>query len=410
MTDAPKILSSTTGADFLATLPTLTGFTVNDSILIVPFHGKRTMGVMRVDLPPDDDRRQHDKISALALAALSRLSGCDGVVFAVYADQTFPVAFARWEGLISALERRCEDAGFTVKDAFCVAADGWASWYEQDPAFDGHPPAEIDRSPLAEQAARVRGGRELPAQGQAAQLPPADPWLAEALPEAVDDLEFGGRERDAFGGYRPAAPLDAIALIERVLAREPEDVPLPDLARLAVLSVTAARRDEMTVQIAFGRKAGRRLRADSDRLHALMRRTGKSMDELVAAEMPHARGTALGELGGLFTGESRREPKVKRVRRAIVLLGRIAVHLTPDQRPDLLCMLSWLHWALGSASAAAHHAESALRVAPDHRMARTLLAMFSSGRLPEWVYAHHGVPTPATDAFADELAEAMARP
>lgn len=51
MTDEPTVLRSRTGADFLASLPTLTGFTADDSLMLVPFRGKRTTGgVLRIDL------------------------------------------------------------------------------------------------------------------------------------------------------------------------------------------------------------------------------------------------------------------------------------------------------------------------------------------------------------------------
>jgi len=51
MTENRVILRSTTSTDFLATLPTLMGRTVRESVVVVAFRGKRTMGTMRLDLP-----------------------------------------------------------------------------------------------------------------------------------------------------------------------------------------------------------------------------------------------------------------------------------------------------------------------------------------------------------------------
>ncbi|WP_417563700.1 DUF4192 family protein [Microbacterium sp.] len=385
MSTEPTILRSSTGADFLASLPTLTGCTVRESILVVPFRGKRTMGVVRMDLPDADERP--DRLGSVAIGSLSRLEGCNGVIFAVYTDATFPVAYARWEKLIAALDERFETAGFAVKDAFCVAADGWASWYEQAPAFDGHPLAEIDESPMAAQAAQARGGAPLPAHTDAGVLAAPDPAVTDRLMAMTEGL-CAGLAQDAFGAWRDTNLPDAIPLIEQLLEHDdPEQIPLPMLAGLVVQSLRADRRDEMVLQIAFGRKVGEQARADSERLHALERETGLSMDEVVAADT--AGGAATSELGALFVGDTTREPKIRRVHHGIAILRRTITHLDAEARPDLLCMLAWLCWASGSSTAAAQHAEAAIRIAPTHRMAATLLTLFDSGRIPDWIFAAH---------------------
>lgn len=386
MRTEPTILHASGGADFLAMLPTLAGCTVRESILIVPFAGTRTMGVMRIDLPSQG--APYDRLGSIALGSMSRLEGCDGVILAAYTDATFPVAFAQWERLIAALDERFESAGFTVKDAYCVAQDGWASWYEPSPPFDGHPRSEIDESPMAAHAAEVRGGAPLTAHTAAGSLPPADPETAGRLTAMVDGL-ISGHELDAFGRWQPANIPDAIAFIEELLERDADDTPLPMLARLALHSMRPDRRDEMVLQIAFGRAVGERARADSERRHEVQRTQQLSMDEIVAAETAQSDGRP-DEQGELFLGESVREPHVVRVRRAIDILRRTIVHLDPDLRPDLLCMLAWLHWAVGASSAAGHHVESALRIDPEHTLAAGLLALIESGKVPEWVYAAHG--------------------
>ncbi|MRH29677.1 DUF4192 family protein [Microbacterium sp. SYP-A9085] len=396
MTENRVILRSTTSTDFLATLPTLMGRTVRESVVVVAFRGKRTMGTMRLDLPSLRSPEHDAAICSLALGALSRLDGCDGATFVVYTDDTFPVAYAGREALIQRLDEGFESAGFQVKDALCVAGDGYASWYEDDPPFDGHPPARIAQSPLAADAAAVRGGKRLPAHTADTALPPADPALARLLVDAVEDLLCDGVERDAFGRIHPGSFPDGVELVERILAYEPDVVPFPLMMQLAVLAFLPARRDEMMLQMAFGRGVGERARADSDRWHERQRATGQSMDDVIAAET--AAGDLPGEIGGLMSGDSDRIPDVDRIRRATGILRRVVAHLPADLRPDLLCMLAWQHWALGAGTVAGHHLDAALQADPDHGMARVLTALIGSGKIPEWLFRLHSDPPPVPHA------------
>jgi hypothetical protein len=388
MSSSPTILKSSTTADFLASLPTLAGRTLQESIVVVPFAGRRTIGLMRLDLPPGDEPGEAARLASVAVGALSRMDACDGVVFAVYTDATFPVAFARWEPLIRCLDERFAGAGFAVKDALCASADGYASWYEADPPLGGHPLSDIESSPLTAQAESVRGHRPLAAPADEGDLPPADPQFARVLTDAVDAL-CAGAEADAFGLYRPVDVPDGVELIEQVLDHDAAAVPIPLLARLAFLSMFPARRDEMMLQIAFGRAVGERARASSDRWHARQRQTGMSMDEVIAQARAEDDPALDDELGLLMIGDSTRPLKARRTRTGIAVLRRLIAHLDPDQTPDLLCMLAWLHWSIGAGTAAAMQAQRALRIAPDHTMSRTMLTLFGTGKIPEWVYARH---------------------
>ncbi|GAA3761877.1 hypothetical protein GCM10022240_13090 [Microbacterium kribbense] len=389
MTESPTILTSATGADFLAALPTLLGCTVRESVVVVPFHGTRTMGAMRMNLPPAAaDPHDGDALGAVAVGAMSRVDDCDAVLLVVCTDETFPVAFPRWQGLIQRLDDAFDAAGFRVKDALCASADGWASWHEKAPPLEGHPLSEVDASPLAAQAERFRGGTPLPAHTDAAALPPREPELATALTAALEDLLVDAAEPDAFGRYEPVDLDDAVTFVEELLEFEPDDVPVRALARLAAFSVLRARRDEIVLQMAFGRAIGQRARREADELHEAQRVTGQSMDEVVAARYGTGRGAAASVSGGLFTGTSRRRPHVERMRRARRVLGRVIVNLPEHLQPDLRCMLAWLEWGLGSGTAAGAHVDAALRIRPDHSLAGLLHTLFSGGRLPEWVYVH----------------------
>ncbi|QAY61048.1 DUF4192 family protein [Microbacterium protaetiae] len=386
--DELTILRSSTGADFLATLPALIGHTVTDSLLVIPFAGKRAHGVMRIDLPPASVHATvHDRIASLALGAMSRIHWCDGVMFAVYTEETFPAGFAGHERLIARLDERFEEAGFQVKDAYCVAADGWCSWYQDDPPFDGHPLQEITASPLAAQAARARAGDELPRHDAQTTLPAPDPDTALALTLAVEDL-LAGVERDAFGVPVAAALPDSIDFVERLLQRDAAETPVARLAQLTALSLQRSHRDEMMLQMAFGRKMGRRARRENERMLAKQAASGLSMDDTVRAELD-THGAAAFDMAELIIGEGATQPRPARISRAVGILRHTITHLPIELRPDLLCMLAWLNWALGSSTVAGAHLDAALAIDPEHGMATILQSLVTAGKIPQWIFTRY---------------------
>lgn len=387
MTTTPTVLTSRTGADFLAMLPTLAGFAPHDSVLIVPFHGRRTMGVVRMDLPTPADSDDHDRFCSVAVGAVSRLNLCDGVAIAVYTDETFAVAYAGWESLISRMQARLEEAGFAVKDLLCAAPDGWASWCEPDPPWDGHPLQQIADSPLAEQAARARGGLTLPAH-DAAPPAPVDPQIRARLSEAVGLHAVTGRSRDAFGVARPGRrPRSADVAPQLVRCTDAAAMPFALMAAAATLSLDPVERDESLIHVAFGGKTARRARTDIRRLWE----RGGGAATTVGGD---ARGSSGGgerrpEAYRLLTGASRRLPDVHAMLGVLPLLDRVVSHLDRPLRADLLYMSAWLHWACGSGTHAGRCVDEALAIDPAHGPSAALRGWVGSGTLPDWVYAHH---------------------
>ncbi|WP_029144476.1 DUF4192 family protein [Microbacterium luticocti] len=409
MSTEPTILRSRTSADLLAILPVLAGHTLSESLVIVPFRGKRTMSVIRLDLQGPDDQAWAEGLAAVAVGMLSRLTECDGAAIAVYTGDTFPVAYAAWDESVRVMGDALEAAGFRVKDALCVAADGYASWYDDEAPFDGHPLSDIDDNPLAAQAAQADGGRALAPHRAVAVLPDPDPALAARLVAAVEDLLVDGVRSDAFGRMMPAELPDGVELVERLLAHEPDAVPFPQLTGLAALAMLPARRDEMTLQIAFGREIGVRARADSDRWHQRCRESGRSMDDEVRCAIDADPAVLHDGPGTLLLGLGDQVPDVDRIRRGIEILRHVVAHLSVDLRPDLLCMLAWLHWAIGEGTPAGIHIDTALRIDPDHRMAQNVRMLIGGGRLPEWIFRMHNDRVATRDARSRSDAASLAR-
>lgn len=386
MADDPTILRSRTGADFLASLPTLAGFTAPDSLLLVPFRGTRTTGgALRIGL---DALRATDDLAAAAdklVAMLSRIPGCDGAVIVICADESFPVARVLWEPLRLALEDALAASGRHAKDALIQTPDGWGSFHEPDLAADGRPLAEIAASPLAAQSEDARGGEQVRAFDADIAFEEPDPGFATALSEAVVLRVDFAVVADAFGRLSPAVGSDPIALVEDVLRRTgPDEVTVPEYARLIELCATPATRDQMLVQVAFGRQAGVRAARDNARLDAIQARTGRSMDEVVAIEIEAGRRT-FGELDTAMVGQTRLIPNRDRIRRAVALLRRAIPAVALPDRAGPLCVLAWMYWATGANTVAAALIRDARRADPTVRMAALLQELIDIVS-PVWLF------------------------
>ncbi len=386
MTDEPTILRSRTGADFLATLPTLAGFTAHDSLMLVPFRGRRTTGgVFRIDLEAFR-RAEHLGDAAEALVGgVRRIPECDGAVIVISADESFPVARFMWEPLWRAIEEALDEAGISTKDALLQAPDGWGSFYESDLAAEGRPLAEIDQSPIAAQAAESRAGTPLRPYDADLTFTEPEPAFATALRDAVIlRLDFDAVS-DSFGLVSPAPRIDPLALAETLLARSgPDAVRVPEYAQLVQLCSLPATRDQLLVQIAFGRKAGAAVARDNARLHSIMARSGMSMDQTVESELRAGR-TCFTDLDGALLGQTSRTPDRKRLGRAIALLRRAVPALQFEDRAGPLCVLAWLEWAIGANTVAAALIADARRADPHLRMAALMDELFRT-LSPSWLY------------------------
>lgn len=357
----PLILTSSTGADFLATLPTLAGYTARNSVLLVPFTGKRTIGALRLDLPMTSDSRHDASLTALAVASLSRLDDCDRVMLVFYTDEEFAAATKRCDPLRRALAAGLDAAGFGVMDAFCVASDAWASWMDADAPHDGRPLSDITDSPLAARAAEARAGEQLAEFDADARLPDTDPAFAELLTDAVDALTCG-EERSALGLLRPAADLDPLEVVEEAMGADAANVPVPVLARLVVVCNRGASL-QVIVQTALGAATARRL----------LRGASRDQDEVWR----------------LLFGETRTLPSRERLGQAIALLRRAVPHVGAADVAEPLAVLAWMTWAVGRASVAQAHVSRVLALDPQNLLGTALAELLHRGQLPEWIYTAH---------------------
>ncbi|WP_164990488.1 DUF4192 family protein [Agromyces albus] len=377
------IIRAEAAHDFLALVPTLAGFRPERSIVCVAFHGNRTVGVLRHDLP----RRARDR-SALVSAivgTLCRMPRVDAVVPIVYTEATFERSRGVPErALLGLLVKRAEEAGFLVRDALCRAADAWASILDPNAPAAGHPLALIDESPVTRLAPHEV--EVLASPGAAGDLPEADPEMAAAIAAAISAFEADERAEAAIA--RLGRNADPVELVESLVARAGVKHPALRLAWFLHLASRPPLRDVMMLQFAFGVVVGEA--AYDDAMSSVERadRSGETMDELVRREIAEGETDEVAELLiRLMLGQSTLRPDRRRVERALALLRSLIANAPPELRTGPLCIAAWLAWSLGRGSAAGAFIDLALEAEPEHSMASLLHSFIGSGALPEWAFS-----------------------
>lgn len=374
------IIRAGSAQEFLALVPSIAGFEPARSLVCVAFEGSRTVGVLRHDLP----RRTRDRgaLAEVVVATLCRMPGVDGVVPIVYTGAAFAErADAPERRLVELLSSRASEAGFVVRDALCVASDGWGSYLDAELPATGHPLALIARPAEACSVPDVDLRRHDPAVH--ARIPDRDPRRAAAVARALDRLEASGPSEAEL--TRLGDDLDPVELVEHLL--EPGEVPARAAAWFLHLASRPMFRDGMMLQFAFGPLVGAAALDDAAESLERAGQRGVSVDELVLGELVDGAGEPVSEmLARLLVGQTTLRPGRPRIERAVEVVRRAIADAPRDRRPGPLCILAWLLWALGRGSAAGAILDAALELDPGHTMAMLLLRHLGSGALPEWAF------------------------
>ena len=179
-----SIVKAANAAQFLALVPRLAGYQPTESLVLVPFVGTRTTGVMRVDLPVGADADEVDRCAATFLGMICRLPEVDGFAAIVYTAASYRDGMPH-RALLEALAVRADAAGLRVSDALCVAADGWGSTLDPESPDAGWDLDEIERG--------AEAMPELPAptgdQASGATLPAPDLATKERVARALTQLD-----------------------------------------------------------------------------------------------------------------------------------------------------------------------------------------------------------------------------
>lgn len=376
--------------DFLALVPQLVGFIPENSMVLVAFRGKRTCGALRFDLPrPDAPSTTYRRIATSLIGTLCKIPGVDAVVPVAYTDDTFGatpgIPHERFAGL---LVKRAELSGFLVRDALCVAADGWGSYLDARCPAAGRPLSDIAASAV-HQALPDGARRALATLHSGTELPLIDLATKERVARTFRRYERLAQVDDGLPELVQMVGdiLDPVATAESALGWDPAALSDEEAAVLLFLVQGPPNRDQMMLQFAFGEEVGIATYELNLRYWALQRTTGRSLDDIVAAEQAAGMEPDAKRTSEFILGLSPDRPDPDRILRAIELLKALVAMAPRTARPAPLCMLGWLSWALGQGSVGGLFVDKALTIDPDYGMAVLLNVLLCSGRLPEWAYA-----------------------
>lgn len=367
------VLRASGSAEFLSIVPSLAGFTPTESLVLLPFHGSRTCGAMRLDLPTDDvDLRDY---ADAAIGLVSRVDRTDAVAVVVYTDDE---VHSTRDGLVLpfAVEvdevlGRAEDAGLRIVDALCVTPDGWSSYLDGEPEIRSLAHAVPEVPGVGDVSGDQLAGATLPRVDLAAKE-----RVAHALRDSTELLErsSAGELRGVENPQSLAALVlleDVPAFFEAVLA-SPDDLPPFATAALLWCLDRPLFRDVALTQWATDAPGGARtLRA-----------------QLAFAD---TRSTVPDDLGDVFLGRGP-TPDPERLRRALTLVRAVAARAPRASRLGPLTAAAWFSWALGRASHAAHYLDLVREIDPEYGLAALLETMISAAMLPEWAFRRGATP------------------
>ncbi|MBO9625225.1 MAG: DUF4192 family protein [Microbacterium sp.] len=361
------ILRAADSAGLLRIVPSLAGFTPRNSLVLLPFHGSRTYGAMRIDLPSPSTSLVPYAETAIDL--VTRVGGADAVAVIVYADSgtehTHDGLVLPHDVLMDEVLGCAEDAGLRVADALCALPHGWASYLDDDPEIapydDSTPPAVPG---LGDVTGDQLAGTALPRVGLA---------VAERVGRAFRSLEAGmcgvgqnaSTTRDSPASAALALLDDPPALVERVLDA-PDTLPTSETAALLWCLSRPLLRDAALTQWATDLSDGRRALA----AQLACADAGVPVPERVAR---------------VFVGHGP-TPDPDRLRLALTAVRWIVAAAPRSARPGPLAAAAWLSWALGRATHAGHYLGMALEIDPEHGLAGVLSTMLRSAPLPEWAF------------------------
>ncbi|MDR7110941.1 hypothetical protein J2X03_000797 [Microbacterium trichothecenolyticum] len=427
----PTIVKAADAAQFLSFVPRMLGYHPTQSLVVIPFHGARSLGAMRFDLP-DGDADAVDRIAATVAGMVCRLPEADAVAAIAYTGARFQDERRMpHRDLLAALERRADACGLRVTDLLCVGADGWGSFLDAECPATGRSLGDLEWI----------GSGDIPEpdgdQSTGADLPECSPEERERVAKAMTVLDTavavlcgpqadGGTAArtarsartacdDAVTGFARGTEDATSAALPSARVSDLGPVPAPvSGAAEAAASVTdeGARVDPQALaavcrfddlpgffEDALARPLEARdaydvaalvwcLARPSLRDVALVQWSGNLAqgDEAFDAQLRWESGEEYpAHLAMRMWGEGDR-PQVSRLETALQLSRRAAAVAPRDAQPGPLAMCAWLSWALGRSTHAAAYAEGACEIEPEHGLSQIVLSFVNAGHLPDWAF------------------------
>jgi len=369
----PTTVTAADPAHFLSLVPRLLGYTPARSLVLVPMRGSRSLGALRVDLPPDE-LDGAEAVAANVVGMVCRIPRADGMIAVIYTDASASLDLPGY-ALVAALDRHADACGLPLIDALTVAGDGWGSHHDPQRPEGGRPLAELERhlpplpgdqrsgAALPEAPAQTRDDVEVALRALQSALSvlcgiPAEIPAENAADDAATRIDPAALEAAcAFG--------DLPTLFEDALGWDAGGRTPMRIAELAWCLNRPALRDVALVQWSSDRTGGERA------LEAQRRWED-------GADYP-------ADLASVMWGEGER-PDPDRLEAALTLVRHVAAAAPEPLRAGPLAMCAWLAWALGRSTHAEHYATLAQRIEPDHGLADIVRSFVAAAHLPDWAF------------------------
>lgn len=324
----PVTIKATGPAGLLSAVPTLLGFQPQRSIVIVLFEGRRTCGVLRLDVT-----QNADALNSM-LGMVAKAAHVTKIVVAIY-EHGEHAPDGAMANVAELLRRRAIDMGYEVPDAFVIGDSNWFSTVE--PGSPIHPTSDLVL--------------------EAAALNIPDDVRSIAPDQGLPPLEHDSRSRlhirnlmDGMDDYEWTTHFEHAV---RFIAAG-DSTPL-DLARVGRSLNFPALRDLLAPLVILGRTP-----SNEEEAH-------------------------------LFTGQFAGNVDGKRLTHMLTGLRTIAAAADEGElAANALAMAGWFAWALGRGTWADELLRAAIEEDSDNTLAPLLLTAIMTGMLPEWAYRKQG--------------------
>lgn len=327
-----KTVSAHDYADLLSMVPAMLGFTPEDSVVIVPFDGNTSAGVMRMDLP-DPDVAMEFVSQASHIAA--RIPNASGAVVVIYS----PLDHGLVEYAADAAKAVVELTSMELLDNLYVCGDGYGRWSSHEAP---RPTSEL-ALPLEVAHFEVTGNQQ-----SSATIPDSDPAVLMSMlkiepHEALDPNTFNATAEDSLYNW------------------EPIDLTGEQAAWLVATFNSPLYRDTYLSQVASNLADG---------------------ESMLTYQLGYREHGVFEGQANVMIGKAPR-PDGYRLERALEF-ARYTAAIIP--LPGAFAVAAWLSWALGRSTHAEVYAQMAQKLDPQHGLAGIVQDMVTASYLPEWAF------------------------
>ncbi|MBP1325701.1 hypothetical protein JOF28_000933 [Leucobacter exalbidus] len=381
---APKVLSCSGTADFLAALPQLTGFTATNSLFVLFFAGSRTREAMRIDLPPNDNPREATDLLEFLSYAIRSFGAAQGSTsdpaIAIMSEQSFAECQGPpWQRLARRIERRLRRDQVRLRELCVLAPDGWQSYLDPHAPRLGRSLDDIRNSPISVAAALAQ--QRIPSLAELGAIPEVNPRRAQCAARALSALQLTAPDRVSHAAQvtRQLCAPDTRLSTEALLSAEaPRSHNAPFSAEASGHLAYVLERPAGWWHVAMGMITRPEFPGELAQDLGPQRFASLPVDEPPSAGAVQGPGSTQGcSMYALlaavcpeFADRTRLAPLSTRLARAIADVPTLA-------RPGLFALSALVWWLCGNQTTAYRHVDAAIEISPEHEISHMVRRLVS---------------------------------